>query len=433
MKNLLKSFQILALTIFIASCQSLPNDILPKVEEPVKPAKKSALNNSQSYAESRNLETIKANKKKTKVALFLPFSGKNKDLGWQLFNAATLSLFDNDSNNNIELILVDSKNSGKEASEAFKEIINKKIKIVIGPIFSDLVKSIEADAIKNGITVISFSNNKELVKTNNAKNGIFLAGFLPEIEIDKITAYSLSQKKSNFAILAPNNQYGMTISALLKTMVKSKDGNFVTSELYQTNSNSSIEKAADKIAHAFFTNSKTATKGKTKYDATTEPEHFYPQIIMIPESGKNLSKVITAIKNHNSDEREFQIIGTSQLNDITTLNDSNLNGIWFAAPENDRFRNFEKKYNQIFNQLPPRISSIAYDSILSICEIMKKKNDQSLEFIDFATYSKNGINGIDGIFRYLPNGLTQRNLAVLKINGGKIETIEEPVEKFLNY
>ena len=65
------------------------------------------------------------------------------------YTAATLSLFDNDPNHNIELILIDSKETPQEAAKAFKEVIDRKIKIVIGPIFSTSVEAIEEDAKAN--------------------------------------------------------------------------------------------------------------------------------------------------------------------------------------------------------------------------------------------------------------------------------------------
>lgn len=131
MKNLFKNFIILLLVVFVSSCQSLNNlgDIIARTE-PVKTTPTPKLN-YQTNIESRDLETLKYNKKKIKVALFLPFSGKNKDLGWHLFNAATLSLFENDPNNNIELVLIDSKDNQQDTAKAFKEIVDKGIKVVI--------------------------------------------------------------------------------------------------------------------------------------------------------------------------------------------------------------------------------------------------------------------------------------------------------------
>jgi D-alanyl-lipoteichoic acid acyltransferase DltB (MBOAT superfamily) len=55
------------------------------------------------------------------VGLFFPFSGKNRDLGLSLYNAAILSLFDNDTNHNIELVIVDSKDGPSEPSKSIAE------------------------------------------------------------------------------------------------------------------------------------------------------------------------------------------------------------------------------------------------------------------------------------------------------------------------
>lgn len=439
MKNLFKNFTILLLVVFVSSCQSLNNAITKTEPTKITPTPKL---NYQTNIESRDLETLKYNKKKIKVALFLPFSGKSKDLGWHLFNAATLSLFENDPNNNIELVLVDSKDNPQDTAKAFKEIVDKGIKVVIGPVFSQSVKAIANDVEKNQITVISFSNNQELIKKTTNRSGVFLAGLLPENEIDKITTYALDHGKINFAVIAPNNQYGITIAKLLKTMVKAKDGNFIVSELYQSN-NDGLEKAAERVVKSFSIESKFAEgKGSRlkKDDLVKESDRSYPQVIMIPESGKNLSKIVAAIKKYNTDERDFQIIGTSQWDDISTLNDESLAGSWFAAPENDKFRNFEKNYYQIFNKFPPRISSISYDSVAAISELINRKRNQEIGFEDFTSYansknanSTNGFEGIDGLFRYLPNGLVQRNLAVLKVGKSKFETIDKPVGKFLSY
>ena len=77
--------------------------------------------------QSSDLDTITPYKKKTKVALFFPMTGKYKSLGQSLFNSAVLSLFENDINENLELILIDSKESPLEAKEQFKKIIDQEI------------------------------------------------------------------------------------------------------------------------------------------------------------------------------------------------------------------------------------------------------------------------------------------------------------------
>ena len=417
----------LLLVLFILGCK-LPT---PKIIEAAKPVAPVIAETHQQF-ESRDLLTMKANQKKVQVALFLPFSGKNKDLGWSLFNAATLSLFENDLGRNVELVLIDSKETPQETAKAFKEIVERKIQVVIGPIFSTSIEAIEKDAKLHKITVISLSNNQQLMGKINTDGGIFLAGMLPEAQIDKVVNYSLQKGKISFAIIAPNNQYGLTINNIFKKIVKSRDGDFITSEFYQPS-----DKDLDRVVERTIKSFSIPARLKMKKDAViTESDRTYPQVIMIPESGKILSKIVASIKKQNHDERDFQIIGTSQWDDLSTLNDFNLSGAWFASPEAEKFHNFEKNYFQLYNKFPPRISSIVYDAVSVVAELAARKKGQTPMITDFTNYTnppKNGFEGIDGLFRFLPNGLVQRNLAVLKVSGGRFETVDKPVEQFLKY
>jgi ABC-type branched-subunit amino acid transport system substrate-binding protein len=443
MKNNFLKFMkknILFLAIFLFGCQSitdkLKNNEVVLVKEPI--IKKVSEPMTHNQFQSQTLPSDKINEKKIKVALFVPLSGKNKELGFSLFNSATLSLFDNDVNHNIELVLIDSKDTPKESVKAFKEIIDRKIKIVIGPVFSSAVEAIAQDVIDNKITVISLSNNQELAGKINNDGGIFLAGMLPEVQIDKVVSYSMAHGKLNFAIIAPSNQYGKTVNDVLKKIVRGRNGNLITSEFYDS-SGKDIERVAENIVNSFSLSSRlTDGKNKLKRDVViNESDRSYAQVIVIPESGKTLSKIVDAIKRKNIDERDFQLVGTSQWDDISSLNDTNLFGAWFVAPENEKFRNFERAYYQSFNKFPPRISSIVYDSVAAVVDISNRKKDQVTismkDFINFNNPPKNGFEGIDGLFRFLPNGLVQRNLAVLKVGSGKFETVEKPVERFLKY
>lgn len=420
----------LLLVLFLFGCQSLTKKIEPRLEDQTS-------SQTHDQFESRNLSTMKANEKKIQVALFLPFSGKNKELGLHLFNAATMSLFENDLGHNIELVLIDSKETPDEVLKAFKEVVERKIKIVIGPIFSSSIEAIEKDAKRNKITVISLSNNQQLIGKADSDGGIFLAGMLPETQIDKIVNYSMDKGKFNFAIIAPSNQYGTTTTAIFKKIVKTRDGNFITSEFYEPNAKN-LDRVVEHVINSFTVPSRfTEGKNKLKKDAVlSESDRIYPEVIFIPESGKILAKIVATIKKLNKDERDFQLIGTSQWDDISTLNNPDLIGGWFAAPENEKFRNFEKAYYQTYVKFPPRISSIVYDAVAAVAEVADRKKGQTPEIIDFTNYSnppKNGFEGIDGAFRFLSNGFVQRNLAILQTGNGRFETLERPVEQFLKY
>lgn len=432
MKKISQFLLPLLLVFCLFSCKSLTK----KIHEINAPTLLDTEKTHQQF-ESRDLQTMKPNAQKTQVALFFPFSGKNKELGWSLFNAASLSVFENDLGHSVELILIDSKDNPKEAQKAFQEIVNRKIKVVIGPVYSSLIEAIEKDAKKNEITVISLSNNQDLMGKVNTDGGVFLAGILPETQIDKIVGYAMDHGKLSFAIIAPNNAYGKTMTDLYKKIVRNRDGNFITSEFYDS-AGKDVDRAVEHVINSFTLPTRLMEKkNKLKKDAIiADNDRTYPQVIIIPESGKILSKIAASIKKQNKDERDFQLIGTSQWDDVSTLNDLNLLGAWFPAPENDKYREFEKSYYRSFNKFPPRISSIVYDSVAAVAQVATKKKETNLVIGDFTSFTnppKNGFDGVDGLFRFLPNGLVQRNLAVLQVGSGRFETIDKSAEIFLKY
>ena len=433
----------LLLSLFLCSCQQITQQFKALDTQNTKPEtniatsnlSNIALPNNQEIFSNKNLPTIKSDQKKVQVALLLPFSGKNKDLGFSLFNCATISLFYNDPNGIIELVLFDSKDTAKDTEKAFKEIIDRKIKIVIGPVFTSSVEAIEKLARQNKITVISLSNNQNLINKIDKEGGVFVSGILPENQVDKIVNYAISQGKLNFAVIAPSNQYGKTITDLLKRFVRSKQGNFITSEFYDNNSKD-LDRVVERTINAFVL-PENLTKGKKNKDLViNDYDRIYPQVIMIPESGKIASKIISLIKKQNTNERDFQILGSSQWDDKSIF-DSNLINAWFPAPENEKFSDLENYYYSKFEKFPPRIASITYDMVGLIAELTNRKQGQIPVVSDFINF-KNGYQGVDGLFRFLPNGLVQRNLAILKISvsnkaGNWFETIEKANDSFVDY
>jgi ABC-type branched-subunit amino acid transport system substrate-binding protein len=371
--------------------------------------------------------------KKIQIAALLPLSGKNKELGQSLLNSAVVALFENDKNNDLELVIYDVSDSKSDAQKAVKDAAKKNIKIIIGPVFSSSLEEISGTIKSNNMTALSFSNNMDL--TN--KKGIFLMGLFPEQQIEKAVSYAITTGRDSFSIIAPNNAYGIKVSDILKETVKRKDGNFITSELYLTNPRD-LEKIAQRVVNAYIVPARLyEDKGNRKAVASAISDHdkIYSKVIFIPESGKMLSRFVAAIKKYNVSEREFQIIGTNQWDNQEVLNDDNLIGAWFPSPDPALYREFERKYYQLYGKFPMRIDSLAYDAIFAICEVINKSKKRELRPEDFVNYDgpKNGFAGIDGLFRFLPNGIVQRNLAMLQIGNGKFEVVDSPSSVFLRY
>ncbi|MFT7099155.1 MAG: outer membrane PBP1 activator LpoA protein, partial [Rickettsiales bacterium] len=171
-----KTLAIFICVFLVSSCSGYKQDRFENLP-PISPAKISEPSNS----------SPKIFKKKVKIAALLPLSGKNKDLGNALLNSITISIFENDQNHDIEIVVFDSEDIKKSA----KQITAQNITTVIGPVFTSNVKAFVRATKKEEITILSLSNNQDLIDIPN----VFLMGFLPEQQIERIVGYSILLQK----------------------------------------------------------------------------------------------------------------------------------------------------------------------------------------------------------------------------------------------
>lgn len=378
---------------------------------------------------------------KLPVAVILPLSGKNAKIGQSMLNAINMSLFDNDQNNSVELSIFDDKSNEYSSKKIMDEIISKNIKLVIGPIFTNTIEAIAGIAAANDITLLSFSNNSSLAN----KKGVFLAGFAPEQEIDRITSYLIENGHTNFAVIAPNNQYGIRIAGTLRETADIKDANFISSQFY-IDGTTDFSKTAATSLNSFiiskniqdYQDDLNIIKDKGEREAKRQKiisnNKLYPDTILITESSNKVFDIAKEIQKNNVEGRDIKIIGTGYWNKDEILIDPVLNGAIFPAPDNQYFSKFKDRYLQTYNEDPTRISSIAYDITAFVIDLTKELKGNKPTANSIVNYNgKKGYNGIDGTFRFLPNGMIERNLAIIEINGGEFHVIEKGSRSFLNY
>lgn len=401
-KYFLKQLFFLVILITLQSCNN---------------GKKSLVNivNSKNFiAENKFVNLPNQNIKKIKVALFLPLSGKHQQLGNSLANSAIISLFENKESDNLELLLFDSGDNLKDAEKSFSEIVKQEIKIVIGPLFSSIIPAIEKTAFDNKMIIFSLSNNsKMLSKLNESLNNnqvIFISGISPDNQFKALIDFSNQNNYYNFIMIAPNNEAGRIMNDAFRENSLKKPNNF-ESYFYKSD--------LSDIENIFF------PFGKNK---NRKELNLSKKILVIADSPKNISKIINFIAKNNKNFPS-QVFGTSQLDDIATFNENNLQGLIFANSEPQNFQNFEQRYYDIFKSFPPRISSLAYDLTNAIAKVANQStiNNKEITIGDFINYSsqgKIGFEGIDGYYQFNNNGSIKRNIAIIKVDRGKFTVIK---------
>src|SRR5579863_5945439 len=112
-----------------------------------------------------------------KVALLVPLTGANADLGKAMLEAAQLALFNTESER-MTLVPRDTGGTVDGAANAARSVIAEGAQLLIGPLLAAEVEAVKPLARDAKINVIAFSTATQLAGGN-----VFLMGFQPRQEV----------------------------------------------------------------------------------------------------------------------------------------------------------------------------------------------------------------------------------------------------------
>ena len=169
----------------------------------------------------------KKNNEMINIGIMLPLTGKHYKIGRSLLNAAQLAL-SKTNQENIRFHIVDTGNDEELVQNTYK-LINKGIKIIIGPVFTKNCLILKDLINEEEITVISFSNNSQL-----EENNYYVFGLTLEDEINKLLNYSINRGLRKYAVILPENEFGQRVKKKIEEQ-KNKDSSiFFKYEFYDT-------------------------------------------------------------------------------------------------------------------------------------------------------------------------------------------------------
>jgi ABC-type branched-subunit amino acid transport system substrate-binding protein len=135
--------------------------------------------------------------------------------------------------------------------------------------------------------------------------------------------------------------------------------------------------------------------------------------LLLPEGGGELRTLAGKLTAAGLDTKATRLLG-SGLWDVPDIGgDAALDGGWFAAAPPEARRGFEAKYRATYGSEPPRLASLGYDAAALAAALASGKSGPP--FSREAIENPSGFSGVDGLFRFTPDGLVERSLAVLEV------------------
>jgi hypothetical protein len=87
-----------------------------------------------------------------------------------------------------------------------------------------------------------------------------------------------------------------------------------------------------------------------------------------------------------------------------------------------------RQYKEVYGQDPHRLATLAYDAGALAAVLARAKDGPN--FSEEAITAGSGFAGRDGIFRFLPQGVAERGLAVLQLTHRGSKVIDEAPASF---
>jgi branched-chain amino acid transport system substrate-binding protein len=342
-----------------------------------------------------------------KVALLVPLSGANADLGKAMLEAAQLALFNTDSER-LTLVPRDTAGTADGAATAAKSAITDGAQLLLGPLLAAEVEAVKPIARNAKINVIAFSTATQLAGGN-----VFLMGFQPRQEVMRGVAFARDKGLSRFAVLAPNSQYGHLMSDALRDAATAGGGSVVKAEYLDP-------RAADPAtAIKRLLGGASAAPGGSAAPPTSPAF----DALLLPEGGAQLKQIARQLKEAGVDPAQVRLLGSGLWDDPSIGGESALDGGWFAASPPEPRQEFESRFQATYGHPPPRLASLAFDAA-ALAAVLGKSGEP---FSQEAILNPGGFTGVDGLFRFTQQGVVQRGLAVIEIEPqGKVVVSPAP-------
>jgi len=357
-------------------------------------------------------------KSELKIGAILPLSGDHALLGNNIYQSILITMFEL-KNLNIKIIPLDTQSSKAGAINAFRQGMNKKVDLFVGPIFYDTLNKIKnIEGFKEKL-FISYSNREENIFPNVINFGVNLSS-----QINSLV--KLFQNNEQFIFFGDNSSFTK------KVLEKSKKFK---------------SKTSDVVFYKDFKDIENQTKKVTNYEERNK-KHL-EEIKKLEQIEDNLDeKLIESMKKHDTKEKvNFKKVFVSSFNDelissisyfdfydanykdvqFVTLNlwfdnkylkEPSLENLIFPSISLNGYKELNQKYKKNFGRNIYHLETLSFDIIPLASAIWFSTKEQQLKASMFnGTYK-----GKTGDFTIKENK-TDRDLILYKIENKKFKKI----------
>ena len=355
--------------------------------------------NPNNQIETQPLQNIGGGNVRVGLILSMSGAGNAGVAAQSMRNAAELALSEF-NNPNIQLIMKDDGGTAQGAQAAAQQAIANGAEIILGPLFSHAVAAAGQTTRTRSVPMIAFSTD-----SNVAARGIYLLSFQPENDIDRVITYASARGRKSIMGFVPDNAYGNVVEAAIKQFAPARGAKVTAVERYGTGQ-------ADPLS--------AVRRAQAAFRIT--------DLIIIADGAEVTPRMLQALNSVGVTPKKIQFAGAGLWDDQNIFAIKDLEGAWFAAPDNNGFNGFSQRYTARFRAQPARTASLAYDAVSLVAQLVKAQGAN--RFTEEVLTSRSGFAGVDGVFRFRNDGTCERALSIMEIRGGTSRVVQQAPNNF---
>lgn len=341
----------------------------------------------------KNMETLRRVEAKT-IGVVLPLTGKNARVAQRVLRGIQLGLGLNGRGaSTFRLAVVDSEGSPELARQGVEKLLEQdNVIAIIGGLISRTAAAEAAQAAELGVPTISLSLRAGITEMGPR---IFRNSLTTEMQVRRLVKTAMEDLGyKRFAILFPNDSYGVEASNLFWDEVLARGGQITAAQTYSPKE-TDYRDVVQRLTGTFFTearpeearlknkelNEAKEKKGGKVTRSNTQENILSPILdfdaIFIPDGMKALGQMAATLAY--SDVKNIKLLGTNLWNapGVGKRAANFANNILFVdsyTSGDQRFRNllFVKEYTQLFKEEPGLFEIQGYDSALILRQLISQ-------------------------------------------------------------
>ncbi len=343
---------------------------------------------------------------KIKIGLVVPLSGENKELGESILKSVRLAVNDIDDNK-IIILPRDNKNDPDRTLEVSKELYEKGVKIILGPIFKK--NTINLNQLNNDLIFLCFTNRIDKTSEN-----IISAGVNSISQFNAIKKFQkLNEIKRSF-LFAPNTGILEEIkSGVKKSKIKLKDKFYydpdptlITKQIEEvTRYKIRKQNLLDEIRRVENSNEINKEKKIAQLEKLDTIGGINFDSVIIADFEETLKSVATSLIYTDIPPTRITYITLNQWFDKSLLNENMIQPIYFPSVNYENYLEYLSRFNNNYQLSSNQIAFLSYD-LTGLIYYLVFKNDFIVDNKIF--YKKNSFKGKIGIFEIDKNIITHQ-------------------------